>query len=209
MKDTTECSTSASYLDVLLKLDTNGKITTQLYDKRDDFNFSIVNFPYLCSNIPASPVYGVYILQLILYARACSTYNQFLVRGRLYWQISWCRRGVNCLIYRQLSANSMVITTILFTHTTILWATCCLLCFIPIVKPFLTHWSWLRVVPFIKRGNRAHGGDAFSSMAPDPTSDIFRSPCTPIPWFAFPIGLMRLITVRFFLLFHMINTCSR
>jgi hypothetical protein len=53
IKDTTECSASASYLDVLLKLDINGKITTQLYDKRDDFNFSIVNFPYLCSNIPA------------------------------------------------------------------------------------------------------------------------------------------------------------
>jgi hypothetical protein len=59
IKDTTECSTSASYLDVLLKLVDNGKLTTQLYDKRDDFNFSIVNFPYLCSNIPASPVYGV------------------------------------------------------------------------------------------------------------------------------------------------------
>jgi hypothetical protein len=61
IKDTTESFTSASYLDVLLKLDTNGKITIQLYDKRDDFNFSIVNFPYLCSNIPASPAYGVYI----------------------------------------------------------------------------------------------------------------------------------------------------
>ena len=62
-KDTTECSTCASYLDVLLKLDTNGKITTRFYDKRDDFNLSIVNFPYmyLCSNIPASPAYGVYI----------------------------------------------------------------------------------------------------------------------------------------------------
>ena len=83
IKDTTESFTSASYLDVLLKLDTNGKITTQLYDKRDDFNFSIVNFPYLCSNIPASPAYGVYISQLIRYARACSTYDQFLVRGNL------------------------------------------------------------------------------------------------------------------------------
>jgi hypothetical protein len=60
MKDTTESSTSASYLDVLLKLDTNGKITTQLYDKLDDFNFSIVNFPYLCSNSPAS-LHMVYI----------------------------------------------------------------------------------------------------------------------------------------------------
>jgi hypothetical protein len=58
---------------------TNGKITTQLYDKRDDFNFSIVNFLSLCSDIPSSPAYGVYtrISQLIRYARACSTYDQF------------------------------------------------------------------------------------------------------------------------------------
>jgi hypothetical protein len=70
IKDTTECSTSVLYLDVLLKLDTNVKIMTQLYDKRDDFNFSIVNFPYLCSNIPASPEYGVYLSQLIRYTRA-------------------------------------------------------------------------------------------------------------------------------------------
>jgi hypothetical protein len=61
IKDTTECFTSASYLDMLLKLDTICKLTTQLYDKRGDFNFSIVNFPYLCSNIPISPAYSVYI----------------------------------------------------------------------------------------------------------------------------------------------------
>jgi hypothetical protein len=64
-------------------LDSNGKTTTQLYDKRNDFIFSIVNFPYLCGNIPASPAYGVYISQLIGYARACLTYNQLLVRGSL------------------------------------------------------------------------------------------------------------------------------
>jgi hypothetical protein len=68
IKDTTESSTSASYLDVLLKLDTQGKITTQLYDKWDDFNFSIDNFPYLCSNIPASPAYGVYNVYIAAYS---------------------------------------------------------------------------------------------------------------------------------------------
>jgi hypothetical protein len=47
MKDTTESSTSASYLDDLLNIDVDGKLTTQLYDKRDDFDFAIVNFPYL------------------------------------------------------------------------------------------------------------------------------------------------------------------
>jgi hypothetical protein len=44
-----------------------------------------VNFPYLYSNIPSSSAYDVrvYILQLILYAEACSTYDQFLILGRL------------------------------------------------------------------------------------------------------------------------------
>jgi hypothetical protein len=53
--------------------------------RSNDFNFSIAHFPYLqvCNNIPASPAYGVYILQLIWYARACSTYDQFLFRGNL------------------------------------------------------------------------------------------------------------------------------
>jgi hypothetical protein len=52
IKDNTECSTSLSYLDTLFKLDTDGKLSTQLYEKQGDFNFSMVNFPYLCRNIP-------------------------------------------------------------------------------------------------------------------------------------------------------------
>ena len=51
IKDTTESSISASYLDILVNRDINGKLTTQLYDKQDDFSFSIVNFPYLCSKL--------------------------------------------------------------------------------------------------------------------------------------------------------------
>jgi len=45
-----------------------------LHDKRDDFNVPIVNFPFICSNIPAAPAYGGYISQLIRYSRACSSY---------------------------------------------------------------------------------------------------------------------------------------
>jgi hypothetical protein len=86
IKNTTECSTSASHCDlgILLKFDTspaNGKLMTRLYGKKkDDFNFSIINFPYLCNNIPFSLTYGVYISQLNRYSRACSTYDQFLIR---------------------------------------------------------------------------------------------------------------------------------
>ena len=37
------------------------KLITNVYDKRDDFGFNIVNFPHLCGNIPSKPAYGVYI----------------------------------------------------------------------------------------------------------------------------------------------------
>ena len=52
-----------------------------LYDKRDDFNFHITNFPFLSSNIPSSPAYGVFISQLIRYARACFSYECFILRA--------------------------------------------------------------------------------------------------------------------------------
>ena len=55
-----------------LEFDDSGQINTKIYDKRDDFNFKIIHFLNMCSNIPASPSYGAYISQLIRYARATS-----------------------------------------------------------------------------------------------------------------------------------------
>ena len=81
IKDTTESNTSASYLDLLLSIGNDGQLRTSLYDKRDDFNFHITNFPFLSSNIPSSPAYGVFISQLIRYARACSSYECFILRA--------------------------------------------------------------------------------------------------------------------------------
>ena len=81
IKDTTESNTSASYLDLLLSIGRDGQLRTSFYDKRDDFNFHITNFPFLSSNIPSSPAYGVFISQLIRYARACSSYECFILRA--------------------------------------------------------------------------------------------------------------------------------
>ena len=47
------------------------------YDKRDDFNFEMVNFPFLNGDVPRSPSYGVYISQLIRFARVCSYVDDF------------------------------------------------------------------------------------------------------------------------------------
>ena len=83
IKDTTDTDASASYLDLHLEVDSERRLRTKLSDKRDDFNFPIVNFPFICSNIPAAPAYGVYISQLIRYSRTCSSYQDFLDRGLL------------------------------------------------------------------------------------------------------------------------------
>ena len=48
---------------------TNGIVSSKIYDKRDNFNFEIVNFPFLDGDFPRSPSYGVYISQLIRFAR--------------------------------------------------------------------------------------------------------------------------------------------
>ena len=66
-----------------LEIDNEGRLRTKLYDKRNDFNFPIANFPFICSNIPAIPAYGVYISQSKRYFRACGSYQDFLDRGLL------------------------------------------------------------------------------------------------------------------------------
>jgi hypothetical protein len=47
-------ASSASYLDQHFEFENDGLLRTKLYDKRDDLNFPIVNFPFICSNIPAA-----------------------------------------------------------------------------------------------------------------------------------------------------------
>ena len=71
----------ASYLDLKFE-NINGTYKISLYDKRDDFSFEIVNYPWLDSNIPSSPAYGVYISRLVAFGRACDEYADFSLRHR-------------------------------------------------------------------------------------------------------------------------------
>ena len=79
IKDTTDTDRSASYIDPHIEIDSEGWLRTKPYDKRHDFNFPIVNFPFICSNITTTPAYGVYISQLWGYSRACGSYQDFLL----------------------------------------------------------------------------------------------------------------------------------
>ena len=74
--------TSASFLDLDLSIK-NGIISSKIYDKRDDFDFKIVNYPNLGGDVPRATSYGVYISQLIRYARACSSVEDFNDRNRV------------------------------------------------------------------------------------------------------------------------------
>ena len=68
--------TAAPFLDLDLSM-TNDIVPSKTYDKRDDFNLEIVNFPFLDGDVPRSPSFGVYISQLIRFARVCSNVDDF------------------------------------------------------------------------------------------------------------------------------------
>ena len=73
--------TEAPFLDLNLSI-TNGIVSSKIYDKRDDFNFEIVNFPFLDGDVPRSPSYGVYISQFL--ARVCSNVDDFNNRNLFF-----------------------------------------------------------------------------------------------------------------------------
>ena len=74
--------TEASFLDLHLSI-SDGFVQTKIYDKRDDFDFDIVNFPFLDGDVPRSTSYGVYISQLIRFARVSSHVDDFNTRNKV------------------------------------------------------------------------------------------------------------------------------
>ena len=73
--------TEAPLLDLHLSI-SNGIVSSKIYEKRDDFDFDIVNFPFLDGDVPRHPSYGVYISQLIRFARVCSHVVDFNTRNK-------------------------------------------------------------------------------------------------------------------------------
>ena len=61
----------------------DGFVKTKIYDKRDDFDFDIVNFPFLDGDVPRSASYGVYISQLIRFARVSCHVDDFNIRNKV------------------------------------------------------------------------------------------------------------------------------
>ena len=70
---------STPFLDLQL-VTKNGVVSTSIFDKRDSFDFRIINFPTLTGNIPIKSSYGVFICEAIRYARACTYFADFKTR---------------------------------------------------------------------------------------------------------------------------------
>ena len=73
--------TEAAFLDLNLSIH-NDTVSTKIFDKWDDFDFDIVNFPFLDCDVPRCPSYGVYISQRIRFARASSHVDDFNNRNK-------------------------------------------------------------------------------------------------------------------------------
>ena len=142
IKDTTDADHHASYLDLLLKYDNFHRLQVKLYDKRDDFNFDIVNFPFLSSNIPQSPAYGVFVSQLIRYARASSLYEDFIMRSQLLTsklsKQGFTRNRLIATFKKFYGRHSVLVDRFKVSVTNII---------IDLFLETLYHW-WLSSVPF-------------------------------------------------------------
>jgi hypothetical protein len=113
------------------------------YDRRDYFNFPIVNFPFICSNIPAAPAYRLYISQLIRYSRACGSYQGFVDRG-FCQQGSYWTKGSSWLSW-SLHFESFTVATItwlaVMEYLCHKWPRICSTCrnHFLVLSPFMTY----------------------------------------------------------------------
>ena len=82
LNKTNASDTEASFLDLHLSI-SYGFVSFKIYDKRDDFDFDIVNFPFLDGDVARSTSYGVYISQLIRLARVSNHVTDFNARNKI------------------------------------------------------------------------------------------------------------------------------
>ena len=80
-----------SFLDLNIKV-IGSDIHTSIYDKRDDFGFPIVNYPWLSGDVPRLPSYGIYISQLVRFARCCTSVLDFHSKNIWYYRYHKLRK---------------------------------------------------------------------------------------------------------------------
>ena len=85
-KDTTDTQTCGFYFVLHLEIVNGGRLKSNLYDKHEDFTFTIVIFPSTSSNILASTMSADYMTQFVRYSNSSTQYSDFLDRIQLLMQ---------------------------------------------------------------------------------------------------------------------------
>ena len=88
------------YLDITVSSE-NNVLSFSLYDKRDSFNFEIVNFPFLDSCIPRKPALGIFYGQMARIAKICTKYDDFCKR------ITELSKRLLCQGYKKVELNRL------------------------------------------------------------------------------------------------------
>ena len=93
--------TEASLLDLHLSISDlfSTSVQTKIYVKRHDFDFYIVNFPFIDGNVPRLTSYGVYIYQLICFARVSSNCDNFNIRNKVL-TAKLLKQGYTCRYHK-------------------------------------------------------------------------------------------------------------
>ena len=86
------------FLDLNINMSDNNKLSFKMYNKMDDFDFEVINFPFPESNIHSNITYSAFFSLLLKYARICSNYIDFKNRCKILSQK---------LILRGFSANKL------------------------------------------------------------------------------------------------------
>ena len=142
IKDSADAPKRANYLYLHLEFDEDGKLFTQLYDKRDDFDFPIVNFPYLGSNIQ-DPVHIMFLFHgwyvMLGFVRNMKIFRAedpfWFQRFQSYWS-----RDILHGNFRLLFGNSMVVIHTMFTNLTPLYHICWMVCSLTVSSYFCKSW---------------------------------------------------------------------
>ena len=77
LKNTNTSRDKSNFLDLTISI-YRGKFIFQSYDKRNDFNFKVVNYPNIAGNIPTSQSYGVFTSQLVRFCSVNSCFKNFV-----------------------------------------------------------------------------------------------------------------------------------
>jgi hypothetical protein len=144
--------------------------------------------PSLTSSVPlyvAICVWCLYLAGDSMYKSLFYKRSVFNSRQATDKQVK-CNRDFYSLIYRQHSTN-----TFSFASTTFQLVKCCLMCFISIIKLFLTHWSWVQFVLFTWSGNRYHGG--CGQLTGNAYSSYLTMHVCLVLWQVFPTGFVALV----------------